>query len=540
MKKLNILLIGTLIFIPFKVSAFNKSETIYSNLNYDGSSYNTIINNQLKNVNEKELEDETELKNILNINGNEKFELKNNKLLWKTNKKDIFYRGTLEKKLPISTDIKYYLNGKKVNPDDIVGKSGSISIVIDFTNHEKNTVNINGINQNLYTPFVVTLGTIIDGKDNKNININNGKVVSTGSRNMVVGLSSPGLYESINYDGFKTLNNITIEYETTNFSLNNIYIVSTPKLIDDNDLDIFKKMDNLYNNISLLKENMDKIEDGAKKLQNGTKTLSNGSSLISENLQIASKGIIELENGSNDINNGIKQVIDALNLAKSQLNIDKLNMLEQNNINAANGLLVSLKSLGLTDDLIILFNSFTVKDLNLGGTFNSNDEANNGLKNYLQTNGYNTTQIQSIMQLKSLYDVYLLLGMDASIFNQISNLSNQIDQLLIGLNNLKDGSTNLTNGIKSLKEGISKLYSGSLNLNEGIKNLDNGTITLSNGIVSFNKQGISTLTHYAYTIKDYSDKADALINLSKNYKGFASNNSNTTNFISMIKATKKK
>ena len=46
------------------------------------------------------------------------------------------------------------------------------------------------------------------------------------------------------------------------------------------------------------------------------------------------------------------------------------------------------------------------------------------------------------------------------------------------------------------------------------------------------------LSGYAKTIKGYSDKAEALVNLSKEYKGYASDNSDSTMFIYLIKSLK--
>ena len=55
---------------PLSVNAMTKNEIIYSNMNYNGEFYKTIVNNHLTLDGEKEeLEDETKLKNILNLNG---------------------------------------------------------------------------------------------------------------------------------------------------------------------------------------------------------------------------------------------------------------------------------------------------------------------------------------------------------------------------------------------------------------------------------------------------------------------------------------
>ena len=108
-KLINIIVITGLVISPFSVSALTKKESVYSNLNYNGDVISTSVTNHLIDKNE-EIEDETILKEILNINGEETFTIENNKLKWKSKGKDIFYRGITEENIPIKTEIKYYLN----------------------------------------------------------------------------------------------------------------------------------------------------------------------------------------------------------------------------------------------------------------------------------------------------------------------------------------------------------------------------------------------------------------------------------------------
>ena len=75
-------------------------------------------------------------------------------------------------------------------------------------------------------------------------------------------------------------------------------------------------------------------------------------------------------------------------------------------------------------------------------------------------------------------------------------------------------------------------------LNSGINKLNDGTKKLSSGISEFNNKGISTLYNYSLKINNYSSKIEALINLSKQYSGYTSNNSDSTLFISKVKSAK--
>ena len=82
----------------------------------------------------------------------------------------------------------------------MIGKSGKVRIEITYENHDKHIVQVDGKENTLYTPFVVTTATALSSKNNKNVEITNGKVVNNGSSYVLVALSAPGLYESLEID----------------------------------------------------------------------------------------------------------------------------------------------------------------------------------------------------------------------------------------------------------------------------------------------------------------------------------------------------
>jgi len=193
-KIISVISIASILVMPFgNVSAKTKNETVYTNLDSYGNVERSSITNHLF-VNGKDyVEDDTELKEILNINGKESYHVTEKGLTWNTFGKDIFYRGTIEKTLPIEVKITYYLNDEEQDVKDMIGKKGNVKIKMKFQNNVKKQVTVNGVNTTLYTPFVVTTGLILNNEENKNIEIQNVKVIDSGTRNSVVGISSPGM-----------------------------------------------------------------------------------------------------------------------------------------------------------------------------------------------------------------------------------------------------------------------------------------------------------------------------------------------------------
>ena len=176
----------------------SKEETVYVNANADGSEDQITVSNWLKNAGtEKNLKDESELKDIKNVKGDEEFTQSGNELTWQTDGEDIYYQGTTTKEPPVSVKFTYYLDGKEIKPDDLAGKSGKLKIKVDYTNNTKTTVDINGKKETMYTPFVLMTGMILPQDTFSNVKIDNGKVISDGSRNIVIGFGMPGLQESL-------------------------------------------------------------------------------------------------------------------------------------------------------------------------------------------------------------------------------------------------------------------------------------------------------------------------------------------------------
>lgn len=528
-------LITTVTLQPLPIFAYSKTESVYSNLNANGTIQKTTVNNHLSKLEKQDIEDETILKEIMNLNGEEKFKQEENKLIWKSTGKDIFYEGATDQEHPLDIHIKYYLNGKEMTPKKMKNKKGQVSIKISLENKAYKST------QNLHVPFVVTTGMILDSTKNSDISITNGEVVETGSRSMIVALAAPGLYDDLRIKELSSLDEITINYTTTKFSLSNIYLVATPKLLEKIDTSSLNKANTLSSSIDTIQENMNKIDNGAKSLNDGAVKLNDGSSIITDSLNKVLEAIEKLETGSISIDSGVEQVANALTVAKQQLDTSSLIYLQNANEKAANTLLSSLQMQGLTNDLVSLFNNYTLVSFGLGGTYNDSQTANNALQNYLLNSPY-ANQTTNLMQLKSLYDVYLLLNADATAFKQtsekINDLSSKIDVLLSGLSNLKNGTTELTTGIQTLKVGINSLYAGATTLTQGTKDLRNGMDTLSNGITTLNKEGINKLTTTTKKISNYGKTITELVNLSRDYKGYASKNSNKTMFIYKVNSAK--
>lgn len=314
------------------VLALTKEESIYVNLNSDGKENKVTISEHLYDLS-SEITDITSLSNIKSINSDDKYNLDGNKLTWKTSNKDIYYQGTTDKELPISLSIKYYLDNKEMNVNDMLSKKGQIKIVIEYENHLSKKMNINGKYETIYTPFAVVTTSILNNTDNHNIKVTNGKVVDNGVTSFIVAVTSPGLYESLKIDELKDINKVEISYDTDNFSLNSIYSLATSNMFDNDKLSKFSKINELYNNINLLQSNMNMIVSSSKKLSDGSKIINNGINELNNK-------VVELTNKYNYYRNQDKNTLKEELIKIIEENINRISSgLEDEIVNEATNLI---------------------------------------------------------------------------------------------------------------------------------------------------------------------------------------------------------
>lgn len=556
------------------VYALTKDETVYAKLNADGSVKNTIVSEYLKNDGQETINDLTNLKNILNINGEETFELKDNRLIWKANGKDIYYQGETSENLPIRQTITYELDGKSISIDDLLGKKGHVTIHIKYTNTDKHLKNINGKSETLYTPFVVTMGTIISLDKNSNVTVTNGKVISNGQNNIVVALASPGLYESLDIDELKDFDTVTLEYDTTDFELNSMYSAISSKLISEEDLKVFDQLDNLYAKVNLLSDSSKQLVSGSEALLEGTKNLKNGVSSLNDGAKKAydgSKTILSTVNDSiNSLKNDTSEALDetTLNKIRSEATSQALANYESQAEMIATAASNSVKESDTYKGLIEQYNELLEKS-------NQATLAANAYKNQMDL--IPDQDSEDYKNLKKEYEKYVALAQQATtgattyqtmmalmeetakqtaketaksvatttastvsytVAKQVAQTAKTtfVNQTVTSLTTLSQGLEQLSTGLKTLSEGTTTLYDGTSTLEDGVQ-------SLTAGISEFDKEGIETLSNVInHDVKTTQQKLESLVKLGNQYDTFtmkSSEDDGETKFVLVVDGQKK-
>ena len=521
MKKLNLAVLTVAMLSPLCVFANTKNETVYSKIDENGNIISTTVNEQIKNNKKLDtIEDYTELEDILNISSNDEITKLNKNISINAFGKDVFYQGTSKKSLPIGINIKYYLDGKEESLDNILGKSGKIKIIIDFTNNEKHNALVNGKQETMYTPFLVTMGTMLDSNVT-NIRINNGKVVASGNKNMVVGISSPYLNRSLNINELSTLNTLTLSYETDNFKLPTMYFVATNKLLSDADLSVFNKLDGLNSKVDELQTNMNKIDNGASDLSKGINKLKNSLSSSITNLKNNNEDALDektlvgirtqtMQTVQNTFTNDYKKKLSESAWIKVEENLKNSNDTYVTDLATKTVSKILLSYLGSEEAL----NNYM---LCVSGNMESCIYLAQNNYDIDKINAFALTLKQEITSLTTNTTNYIAENVSKSVASTVAE-ETAISTAESIVNTL---APTLSNQVKN--ESI-KSFTSSLNtLYTNIDYIDSNMNTLSTGITTFNKEGIEEISALVNgPIASSKARVEALSKLADNYTSYAS------------------
>lgn len=581
MKKINKLLVtllaGLVLFIP-NTYAYTKEETIYTKLKSNGSIKKTMVNEHLSGL-KGDTKDMSDLKEILNLNGDETFTKKGNKITWNSPKNDLYYQGKTDKELPVKTSIIYKLNGKQKKLGNILGKKGRVEIIINYEN--------NTCDDNICTPFVLTLGTIIPNENNTNIKVSNGKVINNGSNNLVVAIASPSLDKSLGIDELSNLNQIVITFDTDKFELSTMYTVMTSKLIDDKDLEVFDKMDGLYSKVETLSSSSKQLVSGSKDVLLGVNALANGSSKVNDGFSKLNSGSKDLSKATNQAVKTVEGVINGLkNDNTPALNDESLSLIKkmaednaklstdmQNQI--ANQALASVKESEqykkivsnmseLQNNKIAVENRINEVSLLMSQITDTNSEEYKTLETTLQTlnttletikSGLTTYQSMKVLMEETAKSVSVSVASQVAVqtagttassvaTNVASSAKEKFTvQSTTMLEQLVQGLRQINGGTKSLSNGLNELNSGTQSLENGSSELKNGAQALSDGMIKFDNEGINSITSIINKkIKPFATRLKSVVKRGNNYDTFTMKDDGvegSTKFITIVEGRRK-
>ena len=436
--------------VSLKDNDADKDESVYLISDANGNVNKTIVVDHLKNKDKKDtLEDASNLSDIENVKGKEKFTQSGDKLTWQAGGKDIYYQGTATEEPPVTQKVTYYLDGKEISPEDLAGKSGKVKIRFDYTNTTSYTETVNGEKQTVSVPFAAITGLVL-GDGFENIEVTNGKAEVSDSSSVVLGYALPGLKNSLGIKDKDLDGDVNIpEYmemtaDVKNFSMPAAmtFVVNASDYVSTDGIDT-SDLDDMIND---LKDASTQLQDGSKTLAEGTDTLADGLSTLQSNLGTFASGVGTLQSGLKTYTDGVSTLSGGLNTLGNSTGAlvsgaDKLN--------SGAGQLAS--------------GSATLKD-GLKTYTDGASQLNTGLNQLNDNTGSLATGVTSLNDgAKTLSD-----GINAAN-KGAAGVSAGAAQLKTSIDTAKTGADSLAAGAKQVDEGVGQLTQSLSDMPETIK-----------------------------------------------------------------------
>ena len=526
-------------------SSFSKSETVYAVMNGDGSIKSTTVSEHLYSASGlANVTDKTTLTDIQNTESDAEFTQNGEELVWNTNDTDVYYKGNTDKALPIDVKVTYALDGQEAALEDIIGKSGHLTVTVNLKNNETGTVNVNGKDRTIVTPLITAVGVILGG-DASNMTAEHGMIESAAKSSVAAFVTLPGVKDSLSgllpdeVDSIEDYlqDTVTVEADVEDFTCPQVMVAcatSTAALGTSNVFDL-SSINDLTDGINQLNDAMSQLMDGASQLVDGTSQLAGGVLALLDGANTLNNGAAALDDGLGQLTNGL----DTLSANNAALNAGAQQV--------ADGVLASanktLKEGGLIDEDMtwsnyeaVIDNILTMNDKTLAAGRKkmvhtvweqapSFKDSQLDLALYLSATKTNH-DLEAALKLMQNYDPSMLCGLvqlltseDAkntakaelkyqvensqdmadvralkTSLSQIQFFVSSVNQYTAGVQTAADGAHSAKDGSAQLAAGTKTLYDGVNTLNTGAGQLNDGAGRLNDGLNQFNEEGISKLT----------------------------------------------
>ena len=293
----------------------DKDETVYVFSDAAGTQNKIIVSDWLKNPDGADtLTDSSNLSDIKNVKGDETFTQDGDTVTWAAKGSDIYYQGTTTEESPIGVKVSYKLDGKDIEPSELAGKSGKVTIRFDYTNNAKQKVKIGDKDSEVSVPFTVITGMILPEDKFTNVEVTNGKVISEGKNATAIGVTFPGLKDSLELDDDTDVPDyFEVTADATDFELEMTLTCALPDVVSDAVDTKSGKFNDLKDMLHDLTDGKDELSDGVNDLKDGTSELKDKSADLKDGVDKLDDGASDLKDGAKDLKDGVKKVNDGAN-----------------------------------------------------------------------------------------------------------------------------------------------------------------------------------------------------------------------------------
>ena len=288
-----ILIAGISAFAVADEPSTEKEEVVYANTDANGDVRGVYVVNIFAGGDIVDYGDYTEVK-VLNTT--DELRQSGDKITGSPDAESLYYEGTMKSRdLPWDIDIRYTLNGEKITPEELAGKSGEIEINLGF---RQNTA----CDSSFFDRCALQTTMTLDTEKCKNIVANGATMANVGQNKQLSYILLPG-----NEKEYTVTADVT-DFEMESISINGIRM----------DLSVDIDNEELMAQVRQIEDAAVSLDDGAAAVNGGAEQLTEGTEELNESVSLIAGGGANLAAGIQSFNRGLDEAKKGLALLNSE------------------------------------------------------------------------------------------------------------------------------------------------------------------------------------------------------------------------------
>jgi len=211
---------------------------------------------------------------------------------------NFYYQGTLDgADLPWVISIAYYLDGRRLAPAELAGRSGRLQIALSTAANPK-------VDKSFYDNYILQISLYLDADRCSNIRADGATIANAGGSKLLNYTVMPGKDADID-----------VSADVTDFSMKGIEMSAVPFSMPFQTPDASELTDDmtlLSDAISDLYEGIGELKNGVWKLKDGSEDLKSGSAGFKKGLNDLNAGSASVVSGSSQIKDGLAAMLASL------------------------------------------------------------------------------------------------------------------------------------------------------------------------------------------------------------------------------------